>query len=153
VASAGGQSDLAVIRQVTARFHDVEVAKAAGYELGYMNGAKQQIITGCIANPAAGVMGYHFFKKSLIDDNVIDVEKPEGLVYTLQDGEYKLGAIEYVVPGANSNPPGPATAPSVLGIQMHIINPVVGFWTQHFWVWSHNPAGIFVDWNPSLSCP
>jgi hypothetical protein len=38
-ASAGGQSGLAEIRQVTAKFHDVEVAKAAGYELGYVNGS------------------------------------------------------------------------------------------------------------------
>jgi hypothetical protein len=153
VASAGGQSDLAVVRQVTAKFHDIEVAKAAGYELGYVNGAGNRIITGCIANPTAGVMGYHFFNKALIDDLVIDPQKPEGLVYTLQDGEYQLGAIEYVVPGANSNPPGVSTPPSVLGIQMHILVPAVGFYIQHFWVWSHNPAGIFTDWNPSLSCP
>jgi hypothetical protein len=153
VAAAGGQSDLAVVRQVTAKFHDVEVAKAAGYELGYLNGAGTRIITGCVANPAAGVMGYHFFNKALIDDLVVDVQKPEGLVYTLQDGQYVLGAIEYVVPGANSNPPGVSTPPSVLGIQMHIIVPAVGFYTQHFWVWSHNPAGMFVDWNPELACP
>ena len=82
IASNGGQSDLAVVRQVTARFHDVEVAKAAGYELGYVNGSGTRIITGCIANPTAGVMGYHYFNKRLIDDLVVDPQKPEGLVYT-----------------------------------------------------------------------
>jgi len=154
LAAAGGQSDLAMVRQVTAKFHDVEVAKAAGYELGYLNGAGTRIITGCIANPTAGVMGYHYFNKALIDDLVIDPEQPEGLVYTKDaDGELQLVAVEYVVPGANSNPPGVSTAPSVLGIQMHILVPAVGFYIQHFWVWAHNPAGIFVDWNPALSCP
>jgi hypothetical protein len=59
LAAAGGDSDIAIVRQVTARFHDVDAAKAAGYELGYVNGAGNRIITGCIADPTAGVMGYH----------------------------------------------------------------------------------------------
>jgi hypothetical protein len=153
LASAGGNNDIAVVRQVTARFHDVEAAKAAGYELGYVNGSGTRIITGCIANPTAGVMGYHYFNKALIDDLVVDEQKPEGLVYTLQDGEYKLGAVEYVVPGAGSNPPGVSEPPVVFGRPMHILVPAVGFYIQHVWVWSHNPAGMFVDWNPELTCP
>ena len=153
VADTGGQSDLAEVRQVTAKFHDIETAKAAGYELGYVNGAGNRIITGCIAHPTAGVMGYHYFNKALIDDLVVDPLKPEGLVYTSGPDGLKLVAVEYVVPGANSNPPGVSTPPSVLGIEMHILVPAVGFYIQHFWVWSHNPAGLFVDWNPSLSCP
>jgi hypothetical protein len=36
---------------------------------------------------------------------------------------------------------------------MHILVPAVGFYIQHVWVWRHNPAGMFVDWNPELSCP
>ena len=112
LAAAGGDSDIAVVRQVTARFHDVDAAKAAGYELGYVNGAGNRIITGCIADPTAGVMGYHYFNKKLIDDLVVDEQRPEGLVYTSgHDGKLKLVAVEYVVPGAGSNPPGvsPAT--------------------------------------------
>jgi hypothetical protein len=99
LAAAGGDSDIAVVRQVTARFHDVDAAKAAGYELGYLNGAGNRIITGCIANPTAGVMGYHYFNKKLIDDLVVDEQQPEGLVYTSgRDGKLKLVAVEYVVP-------------------------------------------------------
>ena len=156
-ATNGPQDDLSVVRQATARFHDIDAAKAAGYELGYINGSGTRIIAGCIANvanPAGGVMGYHYFNKRLIDDLVIDVDRPEGLVYiSTGDGGLRLVAVEYVVPGANSNPPGVTQAPSVLGIQMHILVPAVGFYIQHFWVWSHNPAGLYVDWNPSLSCP
>jgi hypothetical protein len=154
VATATGQDQLSDVRQVTAKFHDVEVAKAAGYELGYVNGAGNRIITGCIAHPTAGVMGYHYFNKELIDDLVVDVLKPEGLVYTSgPEGQLQLVAVEYVVPGPNSNPPGVSDPPTVLGIQMHILVPAVGFYIQHFWVWSHNPSGMFVDWNPKLTCP
>jgi len=154
VASAAGQDELAVVRQVTARFHDVDAATAAGYELGYVNGAGNRIIAGCIAHPTAGVMGYHYFNKQLIDDLRIDAMKPEGLVYTSgPDGQLKLVAIEYVVPGLGSNPPGVSEPPTVLGHVMHILVPAVGFYIQHFWVWSHNPAGMFVDWNPALTCP
>jgi hypothetical protein len=154
VATAAGEDQLSVVRQVTAQFHRVEAAKDAGYELGYLNGAGNRIITGCIAHPTAGVMGYHYFNKNLIDDLVVDPQKPEGLVYTSRpEGQLKLVAVEYVVPGLGSNPPGVSEAPSVLGIKMHILVPAVGFYIQHFWVWSHNPAGMFVDWNPELSCP
>ena len=68
-------------------------------------------------------------------------------------GQLRLVAVEYVVPGAGSNPPGVAEPPIVLGMQMHILVPAVGFYIQHVWVWSHNPAGMFVDWNPELTCP
>ena len=44
-------------------------------------------------------MGYHYFNKELIDDLVVDVSKPEGLVYAPpSDGRLKLVAVEYVVP-------------------------------------------------------
>jgi hypothetical protein len=154
LAAAGGESDIAIVREVTARFHDVDAAKAAGYELGYVNGAGNRIITGCIAHPTAGVMGYHYFNKQLIDDLVVDEQQPEGLVYTSgPEGQLKLVAVEYVVPGAGSNPPGVSDPPTIFGKPMHILVPVVGFYIQHVWVWSHNPAGMFVDWNPELSCP
>ena len=154
LAAAGGDSDIAVVRQVTARFHDVDAAKAAGYELGYVNGAGNRIITGCIAHPTAGVMGYHYFNKQLIDDLVVDEQQPEGLVYTSgPEGQLKLVAVEYVVPGAGSNPPGVSQPPTIFGRPMHILVPAVGFYIQHVWVWSHNPAGMFVDWNPELTCP
>ena len=154
VASAAGQDEIAVVRQVTAQFHDIDAAKAAGYELGYLNGANQRIITGCIANATLGVMGYHYFNKRLIDDNAVDPQRPEGLVYTSgPEGQLKLVAVEYVVPGLGSNPQGVGTAPILFGRPMHILVPAVGFYIQHVWVWSHNPAGMFVDWNPELTCP
>lgn len=148
------QDELAELRQVTAQFHRVEAALDAGYELGYVNGAGNRIITGCIAHPTDGAMGYHYFNKQLIDDLAVDVLKPEGLVYAPgADGGLKLVALEYVVPGAGSNPPGVSEPPTVFGREMKILVPAVGFYTLHAWVWGHNPAGMFAHWNPEVSCP
>jgi hypothetical protein len=153
VASAQ-QNELAAVRQATARFHRIEAAIEAGYELGYVNGSGVRIITGCIAHPTAGAMGYHYFNKQLIDDLVVDVLRPEGLVYAPgPDGKLKLAAVEYVVPGPHSNPPGVSEPPTVFGMKMHILVPAVGFYIHHAWVWKHNPSGMFADWNPEVACP
>ena len=147
------QDELAAVRQATAQFQRVDMATAAGYELGYVNGAGVRIITGCIAHPTAGAMGYHYFNKALIDDLTIDPLKPEGLVYApAPDGMLRLVAVEYVVPGIASNPPGVAVPPTVFGMDMHILVPAVGFHTLHAWIWGHNPAGMFAHWNPEVSC-
>jgi hypothetical protein len=153
VASAR-QDELAEVRRVTAQFHRVEAAIAAGYELGYVNGAGVRIITGCIAHPTAGAMGYHYFNKELVDDLVVDPLKPDALVYAPSpNGELKLVSVEYVVPGLGSNPPGVSEPPTVFGMEMHILVPAVGFYIHHAWVWMHNPAGMFADWNPEVTCP
>jgi hypothetical protein len=146
--------DLAQVRRVTARFHMVEEAIAAGYELGWVNGSGVRIITGCVSNPTAGAMGYHFFNAGLMADNAVDPLEPEVLVYaSAPDGGLKLVAVEWVVRGPNTNPPGVPTAPSVLGMPMHILVPAVGFWIHHAWIWKDNPAGMFADFNPEVSCP
>ena len=154
IVSLARQDELAAVRQATARFHRVDAAIAAGYELGYVNGNNVRIITGCVAHPTAGALGYHYFNKDLIDDLVVDVLKPEGLVYApASNGELKLVAVEYVVPGLASNPSGVAEPPTVFGNEMHILVPAVGFHTLHAWIWSHNPAGMFAHWNPEVGCP
>ncbi len=120
-------SQLAELRRATAQFHRVEVALAAGYELGYVNGNGVRIIAGCIAHPTLGAMGYHYFNKALIDDLVVDPLKPEGLVYeTSPSGELRLVSVEYVVPGPGSNPPGVSEPPTVFGMPMHILVPPPG---------------------------
>ncbi len=153
-AKTGLEDELAQVRQLTARFHRVEAAADAGYELGYVNGSGVRIITGCVTHPTAGAMGYHYFNKELIDDLVVDPLKPEGLVYAPgPDGRLQLAAVEYVVPGLASNPPGVSEPPTVFGMEMVILVPAVGFYTLHAWVWSHNPAGMFAHWNPQVVCP
>ena len=151
---AGLGDELAQLRRVTARFHRIEEAMAAGYELGWVNGSGVRIITGCVAHPTAGAMGYHYFNQALVDDLAVDPLAPEVLVYeSTPDGERRLVAVEWVVPGPNTNPPGVTDAPRVLGMEMHILVPAVGFWLKHAWIWKHNPAGMFADFNPEVTCP
>lgn len=146
--------ELEQVRRATAPFQSLDAAVKAGYELGYVNGSGTRIIAGCVAHPTAGAMGYHYFHKALIDDLVVDPLKPEGLIYVPGlDGRLQLAAVEYVVPGLASNPPGVSRAPTVLGSEMVILVPAVGFYTLHAWVWRYNPAGTLAHWNPEVVCP
>jgi hypothetical protein len=154
--AAGLADELAQVRAATARFHRVEEAIEAGYELGWVNGSGIRIITGCVSHPTAGAMGYHYFNPELMADNAVDPLEPEALVYeSTPNGGRKLVAVEWVVRGPQSNPPGVLEPPSVLGMEMHILVPPPGpaFYLMHGWVWKHNPAGMFADWNPEVTCP
>ena len=136
-------------------FHRVDQAVAAGYELGWVNGAGMRIVGACVAHPTAGAMGYHYFNAELMADDTTDARGPEALVYEkTPDGELDLVAVEWVVRSAQSNPPGVSEAPSVLGMEMHILVPPPGpaFYLMHAWVWKDNPAGMFADWNPDVTC-
>ena len=152
---AGLQAELAQVRAATARFHRVEEAVAAGYELGWVNGAGNRIVAGCVSHPTAGAMGYHYFNAKLMADNAVNALEPEVLVYApAPNGERRLVAVEWVVRSQQSNPPGVSAAPSVLGMDMHILVPPPGpaFYLMHAWVWADNPSGMFADFNPEVSC-
>jgi hypothetical protein len=158
VHEAALEDELAQVRAATARFHDLDAALAAGYELGWVNGSGIRIITGCVAHPSAGAMGYHYFHPGLMADLPVDPLEPEVLVYAPgENGKLKLAAVEWVVRGPNSNPPGvhPPPTPTLLGMDMHILVPPPGpaFYIMHAWVWKPNPSGMFADWNPEVSCP
>ena len=64
-AAAGGQSELADVRDATAAFHDLATAKAAGYSFELPDTSGKT----CIANlddPAAGAMGVHMAKPAAL---------------------------------------------------------------------------------------
>jgi hypothetical protein len=149
------QVQLAKVRAATAKFHRVDAAVAAGYELGWVNGAGVRIVAGCVSHPTAGAMGYHYFNEDLMADNGVDALEPEVLVYAPDpDGGLDLVAVEWVVRSAQSNPAGVSSPPSVLGMPMHILVPPPGpaFYLTHAWVWEDNPSGMFADWNPNVHC-
>jgi hypothetical protein len=56
--TAAGKADVATVRQVTQRFHDVNAAIAAGYVPFYT----------CTEQPGVGTMGQHYVKLSLVGD-------------------------------------------------------------------------------------
>ena len=102
-AAAGGQSELADVRDATAAYHDLATAKAAGYTLELPDTSGNT----CIADPVAGAMGVHMVNLGLLDDpsnavpfddTTLDPTRPEALVYEPRnDGTLKLVAVEYVV--------------------------------------------------------
>lgn len=139
---ANGQSDLAGVRAATAQFHRAEVAEAAGF-VNVNVGA-------CVAHPVLGGMGYHFVNFDRVDLDLNPTE-PEALVYEMQqNGRMRLVAVEYLVPiepwDALYDEP-----PMVLGQHLHA-NPHIGMYALHAWIWLNNPAGMFEDWNPRVSC-
>lgn len=142
-------SKLAAVRAATAKYHDIDKAIADGYQLGYHGAA-----AGCVSNPAAGAMGYHYFSWARMDDPSIVEEEPEVLVYhSGPNGKMVLGAVEWVVPRPVWEGAGNVAAPVVFGHALHVINPVLNWYIEHAWVWKHNPSGMFADWNPEVSCP
>lgn len=153
--SGSGQADLAEVRAATAQFQRLDAAIADGHELGWTN--PDIPITGCIAHPTEGAMGYHYFDRDAIRDDIhVDPLNPEGLVYEpLPNGKLHLVAVEWVVPkeaweaeyGVGAPPP------TVLGQELGVLNPVLNWYILHAWVWKPNPSGMFNNWNPDVTCP
>jgi hypothetical protein len=148
---AGIQAQLAQLRQATAAYHDIYVARADGFELGINSLIKQ-----CVAHPTLGAMGYHYSRQDRFNDPTIKELEPEVLVYhTAEDGSLKLGAVEWVVPKVaweNEHGPG-APPPVVYGTALTVINPMLNWYVAHAWIWKPNPKGILMDWNPKVTCP
>jgi hypothetical protein len=140
---------LAVVRAATAKYHNISAAQSAGYELGYKG-----LVTGCVANPGVGAMGYHYFNWAKMDDPSIIQDDPEVLVYHVgNDGTLVLGAVEWVVRKTLWDATGNIAPPVVFGHTLHILNPGLNWYVEHAWVWTENPSGMFADWNPHVACP
>jgi hypothetical protein len=130
---------LAGLRQATARFQQFQVGRDAGWDAQ---------LTGCMELPGTGGMGYHYGNPGLIDGTP-EALAPELLVYEPQkNGRMRLVAVEYIVPFDLWTAAEP---PSLHGVDFHR-NEGFGLWVLHAWVWKHNPAGMFADWNPNVSC-
>jgi hypothetical protein len=152
-AAGGGQSSLADLRQATAKYHDIEVARDLHNELEL-----PQVLpfgTGtCIENLAGdGAMGIHLLLRDRVDGVLVPTE-PEALLYEKRnDGSYKLTGVEYIVGGG--------ARPTLYGQAFDETNlarfgdPATTVWTLHAWVWKPNldsERGIFAPWNTRVTC-
>jgi hypothetical protein len=157
--SGGGsaRSSLADAVQATARFHDIDVAKADGY--GLFTDAQG---IACIEMPAmpgmpGGAMGVHFVNGSLVGDGAVDASTPEAVVYEPEaNGQMRLVALEYVVIKADWDAKN-AAPPSLFGQEFNFTPAgnrfgLPPFYSLHAWIWKHNPTGTFSMWNPDASC-
>jgi len=151
--AGGGQSSVDVLRQATAPYHDIEVAKDAGYttELALFGTS-----TTCIANGATGAMGIHMVGAV---DTTLDEAHPEALLYEKRnDGSFKLTGVEYILPIGSTPPPAGTKPPRLFDQDMNVTDATAFFgtptflWTLHVWVWKPNPAGLFETWNTRVTC-
>lgn len=125
--------ELAQVRAATARYHDVDQARADGYV----------DIDVFIPN-----MGFHYLKPDLLDDT-FELTRPELLVYAPQGDGLRLVAVEYAVP-VDLDDPAPAPEGFTGDMDVWAINAAFSLWTLHAWIWQDNPDGVFAPFNPRV---
>ena len=137
---------LAAVRAATAPYHSVDRAVADGWG--------DPVISGCVAHPELGGMGHHYINLGLLlDGGALDPTTPEVLLYEpTKNGRFRLVGVEYVVPfETEPRAADGGTAPELFGETFTESDGANG-WALHVWVWRHNPAGMFADFNPTVSC-
>jgi hypothetical protein len=139
--------ELQDVRAAVARYNDVDNALAAGYIPG----------SPC-EQSAAGAMGIHYIKPTLMGPG-LDPNNPEVLLYLPgKDGSLKLVGVEYFQADADQDLTTSGDRPSLFGRGFD--GPMLGHNPQmpihydlHVWVIEQNPSGVFAQWNPSIRCP
>jgi hypothetical protein len=126
------------VRAANDRFKDVAAAVAEGYAP-----------IPCASGLQGGAMGVHYVNGALLKDGIVDIAKPEAVMYEpTADGKMDLVAVEYIAFK------GPAA------LDGHLFNFVTEpnrygldkFYELHVWAWRPNPTGAFADNNPNVSC-
>ena len=136
-----------VVRESTARFHDVAVAEAEGYHL----------LFGCVSGPDSGAMGLHYVNLALVGDGELDPTKPEIVIYEpTRNGELRLVGADFLVFAEAWDKKGVGT-PQLIGQLLHLFESpnrfgLPAFYTLHVWAWKENPTGMFVNWHAKISC-
>jgi hypothetical protein len=126
------------VREANARFADVAVATKEGYAP-----------IPCVSGIEGGAMGIHYVNGDLINDEAIDIARPEAVMYEPKaDGSLELIAVEYITPKGPAELGGHlfsfTNAPNRYGLP--------AFYELHVWAWRQNPTGAFADMNPDVSC-
>ncbi|MDP8911105.1 MAG: hypothetical protein M3M94_03450 [Actinomycetota bacterium] len=139
--------ELVQARMATVRFRSVAEAVRAGYVPG----------SPCVSSPAGG-MGIHYENRALMADPVVDVTRPEILLYEPTARGLRLVGLEYWKADADQNPGTTGDRPSLFGRSfdgpMPGHNPVMPMhYDLHVWIWKPNPLGRFAPFNPRVTCP
>jgi hypothetical protein len=136
-----------VVRNATARFHDVAVAEKEGYFLQF----------GCVSGPDFGAMGMHFVNMPLVMDGELDARYPEIVIYEPQpDGSLQLIGADYLVL-ADAWDAQHESPPELMGPLFHQFEAptrcgLPAFYTLHVWAGKPSPTGTFVNWHANVSC-
>ena len=139
---------LRIVREATERFKDVKVAKNEGYRLEF----------GCVSGDDFGAMGLHYVNDTLVGNGIVDVTRPQIVLYEAQsNGSLKLTGADYLVIASAWDEKHPGTPPQLMGQIFHYFESpnrfgLPAFYTLHVWAWKENPKGAFVNWHPNVSC-
>ena len=147
-------------QQATAKYQDVHVAEADGYQ---------------VVGPDIPGMGVHFVLT--LEPKGFDIEKPPILLYQKTSSGYTLAGVSYLWDAAEGpdgqplNPPFPKALAlwhrhGNICVLPHIENPhglteaqcreqggrfvAKSQWLVHAWIWKDNPSGVFSAENPAL---
>lgn len=152
VASGGPSEALASrlerLKHATGAYHNEALALVGGFERGDV----------CVSSPA-GLMGYHYENHGRMQDNVVDADKPEMLLYApARSNERKLVGVEYWKADRDQDLSTDDDRPSLFGQPFDGPMPGHGpgmpiHYDLHVWVWTANPDGLFAPFNPRLRCP
>jgi hypothetical protein len=102
-------------------------------------------------------MGMHFVNGSLVADGVLDVTRPQIVIYEpTSDGRLRLIGADYLVLAERWNATH-GSPPQLMGQLFHLFESpnrfgLPPFFTLHVWAWKENPNGTFVNWHPRVSC-
>ena len=136
-----------IVRDVTERYRDVNVALAEGFIPQF----------GCVSGSHEGAMGVHLVNFPNVLDGELDANRPELLVYEpMPNGGMRLVAADYLVLTDAWHAKNPAP-PELVGQLFHLFESpnrfgLPAFYTLHVWAWKENPQGTFANWNPNVSC-
>jgi hypothetical protein len=124
--SAATLEELALARNATAKYHDVEQALADGY----------------VRRGSAPGEGIHFVKASLIDCT-FDAEHPEALLYVPSGEGLRLVGAEYSVPSSCTTTAPEGFSGDADEWEANAEGRAV--WGLVAWLWMANPNGIFAE--------
>jgi hypothetical protein len=153
------QEQLSAAREATAQYHK----ESRALEDGFLPDPV------CVQVPGLGGMGIHYENPDRMGDILVDATAPELLLYEPQlNGKRRLVGLEYFAPVLSNGQPwfgGPNDPPPVIDNYAPVLfgrrfdGPMPGHnphmpwhYDLHVWAWRHNPAGLFTQFNPKVSC-
>lgn len=132
------QRDIETLKRVTDRYHNVEVAKRDSFVL----------LHSCETRLNDEPVGTVYVNMKRLTDGVINVEKPDALIYEPGPKGLKLVGVEFAIPFSLWTQPTP---PKFHGATFQREDEF-GVFALHAWVWRSNPDGLFAEINPRVTC-
>lgn len=139
LATAEDNATLALLRSVTARYHDLNAALADDFVL----------LHECESRPGEGPVGAVYVHMGRLLDGRIDPASPDALIYAPgPNGQSVLAGAEFAIPYGMWTG---STPPQFMGATFQPEDEF-GVFALHAWIWLNNPEGMFAETNPRISC-